>query len=662
MSRNAAQKKLFSGKKKKEQLKNKRSQLRGSNSGDDKGSREERYEDNVPFSSERLTTSFGASESKHNLNTMFVRESSEIVNYRRYISDIPIDTSLRDSPLRAFVYPPVILEELTRGTLAHPKGIVLRRGHDFRTINESIDTRTIEEEGIRQWLHNIYEKYPRESLNNFEHHLDVWMQLWHTVATSDIVCIVTDIRNPLWHLPPSLMHQLTTEVDKPVVVILNKIDLVPPSVVKEWLSYLEKKYPAVSFVPFSASGAETGQETSLGARRRLLRDARRTFDRTHVSRRAYHVELLLDHLKIEENARRSILENLWSTLRERQPRSAAKRRGPKLLAHDSEDESDEVEDEYEEEVPSPESEDESTSTDNDINDVQQVDQENESSPGADKPLVLGFIGHPNVGKSSIVNALSGGKKVSVSRTAGHTKRAQTIPLVPGKVFLLDCPGLVFPAPLGNQRSEQEIKQLRTGKASQTGVTEDNSRATRERRNTVDSEASDSESFTTPTGFATVPQVAKSADSSPQSKTPAFSLSAIPKDRKDYPTSITITGSREEERVMQECGGVLPIAQVREVYTTVRYLAEHLPLERMYGLSPDRSELQEMVENGDVKNIHEAMQKYRWSPLHLCEALATKRGIFVARVGRPDGHAAGREILYDAQDGVLPIYWRPPMDE
>jgi len=57
--------------------------------------------------------------------------------------------------------------------------------------------------------------------------------------------------------------------------------------------------------------------------------------------------------------------------------------------------------------------------------------------------VVGFVGYPNVGKSSVINALFGAKKVSMSRTPGKTKHLQTLELP--NLILCDCPGLVFPS-------------------------------------------------------------------------------------------------------------------------------------------------------------------------------------------------------------------------
>ncbi len=64
---------------------------------------------------------------------------------------------------------------------------------------------------------------------------------------------------------------------------------------------------------------------------------------------------------------------------------------------------------------------------------------------------VGFVGYPNVGKSSTINALVGEKRVSVAATPGKTKHFQTIAISKG-ITLCDCPGLVFPN-ISSSRSE-----------------------------------------------------------------------------------------------------------------------------------------------------------------------------------------------------------------
>ena len=67
----------------------------------------------------------------------------------------------------------------------------------------------------------------------------------------------------------------------------------------------------------------------------------------------------------------------------------------------------------------------------------------------DGRVTLGMVGCPNVGKSTTVNALCGGKKVAVAETPGKTKHFQTI-VLDEKTILCDCPGLVFPTLSGSK--------------------------------------------------------------------------------------------------------------------------------------------------------------------------------------------------------------------
>jgi len=59
-------------------------------------------------------------------------------------------------------------------------------------------------------------------------------------------------------------------------------------------------------------------------------------------------------------------------------------------------------------------------------------------------ISIGFVGYPNVGKSSIINMLRSKKVCKVAPIPGETKVWQYITLFK-KIFLIDCPGVVTPA-------------------------------------------------------------------------------------------------------------------------------------------------------------------------------------------------------------------------
>jgi len=60
-----------------------------------------------------------------------------------------------------------------------------------------------------------------------------------------------------------------------------------------------------------------------------------------------------------------------------------------------------------------------------------------------KQISVGFIGYPNVGKSSIINTLKSKKVCKVAPIPGETKVWQYITLMKS-IFLIDCPGVVYP--------------------------------------------------------------------------------------------------------------------------------------------------------------------------------------------------------------------------
>lgn len=59
-----------------------------------------------------------------------------------------------------------------------------------------------------------------------------------------------------------------------------------------------------------------------------------------------------------------------------------------------------------------------------------------------KSISVGFIGYPNVGKSSVINALMKKTCCKVAPIPGETKVWQYITLTK-RIYLIDCPGIVY---------------------------------------------------------------------------------------------------------------------------------------------------------------------------------------------------------------------------
>ncbi|GKT36452.1 Nucleolar GTP-binding protein 2, partial [Aduncisulcus paluster] len=60
-----------------------------------------------------------------------------------------------------------------------------------------------------------------------------------------------------------------------------------------------------------------------------------------------------------------------------------------------------------------------------------------------KHVSVGFVGYPNVGKSSVINCLKNKKVCKVAPIPGETKIWQYITLTK-RLYLIDCPGVVYP--------------------------------------------------------------------------------------------------------------------------------------------------------------------------------------------------------------------------
>lgn len=72
-----------------------------------------------------------------------------------------------------------------------------------------------------------------------------------------------------------------------------------------------------------------------------------------------------------------------------------------------------------------------------------------------KQISVGLIGYPNIGKSSIINALRGKPVATVAPIPGETKVWQYVTLM-RRIYLIDCPGIVPP----NQKDTPQDLLLR----------------------------------------------------------------------------------------------------------------------------------------------------------------------------------------------------------
>lgn len=373
---------------------------------------------------------------------------------------------------------------------------------EFTMSRGEVDAR--ENRYFTEYLKNIEEKFSWSELSYFELNLETWRQLWRVLEMSDIVLLITDIRFPALMLPPSLYKYVSKTLRKALVVVLNKIDLVPSSVVVAWKHYLKEKYPGIHIIMFTSYPAYNLRNNSpkheglqvkrrRGKMRMAAEGAQKLFDACNEIVKG-QVDLTSWQEKISEEM---------------------------TIEHDIGEEEVEI-----------------VKTVN-LRHQDTFFQKYTRYEGG--ILTIGCVGQPNVGKSSLMNALMGKKVVSVSRTPGHTKHFQTIFLT-NTVRLCDCPGLVFP-------------------------------------------------------------------------------SKVPKS-------------------LQILMGSFPIAQLREPYSCIQFLAERVDLVSML-------------------KIQHPEKEDTWSAMDICDGWAQKKGFYTAKAARLDTYRAANHLLRMALEGKIPFFMLPP---
>lgn len=389
-----------------------------------------------------------------------------------------------------------------------------------------------EKQEFEKWLEGIYERYgdqvedngngEQKQLSWFEHNLEVWRQLWRVLEISDVILIIIDIRHPVLHLPTTLYRYLTQELRRKVVAVFNKTDLVAEKTVYAWTKYFEEVYPELHIANFSCFPRDEtliDDTSTYVLKTRLKRPRKRNYRASGIR------DILLTCKDVQLDKQGVTVD--WNSI---------------IRNYDLESQQDGDEPHHLDDVSDSGSETGSMDgLDDEFSGILDITDQ-EVTPHRDY-VTIGLVGHPNVGKSSLINSIMGRTVVSASRTPGHTKHFQTIHLT-ANVRLCDSPGLVFP-------------------------------------------------------------------------------SLLPKP-------------------LQILSGMFPIAQVQEPYSTIQYLAERIPLEKILRLTPP-----------DHNKDH------AWSAWDICEEYAKDRGFFTAKAARPDVYRAANVILRLANDGRILLSFKPP---
>ncbi|KAG2834464.1 hypothetical protein PC118_g6226 [Phytophthora cactorum] len=434
-------KKPFSGKAKKQQLRDKRAKKRDAHDADDEAARETEVT--------AVSAPQPVSSGRGDLRTIFQSESKAAIEARKkdatrelvYAEDCCNSQSIYAYGVQDPANQPRILTKPKWSRDMTPEELNELDDRAFKEWGEYLEQETTNREDSAQ-------------LNLYERNLEVWRQLWRVIERSSVLVHLADARCPLLHISDQLMMHIRAMFPwKRMVLVLTKTDLVAKDRVQKWSSYLQTRY---------------GQDIPVLA-----------YSRDNVD---------------ESNA---ILMRTIGQV--------------------------------------------STGIQHHIDDDPPAEDKHKDT------LTIGFVGEPNVGKSSLLNCLFDRKLVSVSATPGHTKHLQTHYFervemlersddVFSRVLVCDCPGVVFPR------------------------------------------------FNVPV-------------------------------------------------LLQILFGSFPIAQTREPFSTVRFIAENcVPhLHEVYKLKP--------VEDDDDE----------WCPYTLCESYAQLRG-FRVKGGKLDVHRAANTLLRDTLNG------------
>ncbi|CAM9640467.1 unnamed protein product, partial [Hapterophycus canaliculatus] len=88
-------------------------------------------------------------------------------------------------------------------------------------------------------------------------------ELKKVVETADVILEVLDARDPLGSRAEAVEAAVLAKSSKKLVLVLNKVDLVPKEVVAKWLKHLRRSFPAIAFKASTQENSSSIKQTKV---------------------------------------------------------------------------------------------------------------------------------------------------------------------------------------------------------------------------------------------------------------------------------------------------------------------------------------------------------------------------------------------------------------
>lgn len=294
------------------------------------------------------------------------------------------------------------------------------------------ELQTREKEAFLDWRRALAVLQETEELllTPYERNLEFWRQLWRVVERSDVIVQIVDARNPLLFRCEDLeLYVKEVDPEKLNMILLNKADFLTDEQREAWAKYFADINLHVAF--FSATlAAEKRKIQEEDEAKSAFKDdqsddeSKNSADENSEVAAESEDENTEDRVADDNSAKANAEADLES-------KETEVSQGAMENLNISGDEKHKI-----------------------VNSSKLLNREDlvkffktiytGGKTYTDGVTTIGFVGYPNVGKSSTINALLMNKKVSVSATPGKTKHFQTLYL-DKDLLLCDCPGLVMPS-------------------------------------------------------------------------------------------------------------------------------------------------------------------------------------------------------------------------